>query len=1455
MSTTKKNVTSRPIVVRVLVWLGALGFVLAGYHFSGFQESFAQAQTSFVEQTPTRSFAQAGPVTPEACTETYCSVLANHYNSDASGLLPGWRWANATELTDTFGTSDALDGNGIASTLGVLFLSIAGWVWWILLAVARLAFFLDPLAMGSVGQAVNNTFYTISNAVKGLIWIPVCVCFLTALFAHLRGRWTVNPLSTLLFLCIPLGILFGMATSTKEDTTTIGSTPEGQKAWVPPVASPVWIAREGTSLIDEVTGTMAGVLSLGFDKQNSYTQMTPNCQQYVAALHGAYNKLKDKTPGSATMATLSSLWEFSFVPQWNSAQFNGTNAGTRVYCHVMEKNAEINPVEQAVVGAAAGYPNPPTAASYQGWDSDGIYSSATSAAGGNVPGPKTTTGQGGCNPGDYGCIQVDAQPGTTTPPSTLNSGDPGYDSATCAFNWCPPKPNPAYGPYSSSDPAASFANNKEPLAALLMWAGCATNKSGDLAVLPAWGKFGDLKDKECTTWWKTGGLPAGKLLWNEETLAAATGEGFVTTDFTNATAEDASIASIGKTVLAMHGKNAVQRLFAGLVAASTAIMYLVVLGMILMGLVAAKIGLMVMLAILPVTLLLLAMPQSSHGRQTGRNQIGVKLLKRTLGYVAAAATIQIVAITLVALIGLIRAALDTLPGGGVFSIAAPLVAMFVLKKLMKTAGLGDITKPMGALGLTAAAAAGATGAMSGQGFKRSMKDRVEKNTKSVRDGKTEGRNRLTAFQSSASVRDAEGARGKAKAVLNMGKALAGKPAEGKSGGALAVAGRALAEKNPVKRAKKNAEAQAAILSAGTKAKQDADKAAGVAGAHATKAGATLTTAENSALAMQGRSDDLDALDAKEATIDASSEPQDVKDAQKKILRAEYASKVADVTESAAVANRLGKQLSEAAGPNGIAAFDAAKKIAEGSLSGYVTAGGRSMTIGDALEQGFVSVAKDGVVSTTAKGENVGVQMGEAPGIFAKDGTPIPLLQAIRDGVVERSSSGALVLTAAGQDGGSSVRGVGALSAQARAHDPLYDSGVSSEAAIATQTRLDTKNYGGVGRIENVAGTGGVALPPGVAFKQFSPELFAEPAFAGHLLSSKVVEQCKSAATNPATGGVDEARYAENLHAATLAAGIAGQSPLTILEGVAKGADTTRGDAAKKLLKEIDGSGDPKVLAAQLTAFAKDYGVGGGLSGAAGGTFVLLAAEQQHQSQVLRAAAPFKTAIFQHSAALAATGEEFDALLAHGLQNYGTGPDGKNGSRIKADQSRIAHAAAEAQVAFEIGCEEAANCDLFARSNGAQVRTVDTAKHEARLDDLKREYVLALQGQKQGAMGSSVGKPMNADELHAHQVETMTGWRDSVHAQSAALQALGSESVKPGARPVGGGQIGRHTPSARVAATSTVQPPPSVTSTSTLLLPVPGGRYAAGGVVSAVGTQPTLTAPPTGGRKAPAGSSH
>jgi hypothetical protein len=653
--------------------------------------------------------------------DKYCPTVDNPATAkdeakgcDPDVFLPSTRWKD--RLDNIMASQPGGWGNigesvtyGFSTMIGGFLMSIAGLLWSLIFAVANFVSGLGNLS-GGVGRKVNETFVLFAEALtsSGLIALVIFITAAVMIRQVLRIRAGGMPsgiLSTLMTLALPMALLFSLSTAGAKSTQVVdGKTVAVESADPSSVfMSPVWLAQQGINLSEMPSALFGQRFSSSNPAFNKDKVVNPSCSAYTQVLAEAYKEAwKRKHPtqmsGASTAMVVNGLWNEAFMTFYNDGQFQNSFSGQRIVCHMLDGYSGISPAEQAVIAAAARYP--------KGANANMVKSVFNGA----------------------------------TPAST----DLRY-----------------FAPYMNMNGNAGMDDKRK---YILPWAACAYNGTGAIdasswALDPAWfygsvagdvnGNGNDkLSSAGCAKWWITGhddrdGVTG--LSGDEWTMlrykkakkdiirgvqADPTAMAGMESSKTGACGTETCVAAsngveslsgFSKTVLVTKGEIG-GWLFSALMALVAACMYLYVLGGMFAGLLLAKVGFAMLLAVSPGILLLLAIP-NVNGRKNSR---GMKLLRMMIGWMVASALISTLIMVFALFISLIRGFIGS-SGGGVMYIVSPALALVLLHFLMKAAGLGSLLSPTGALGLaTGAATAAGTGNMKDMKKGQSKLDGIKK---------------------------------------------------------------------------------------------------------------------------------------------------------------------------------------------------------------------------------------------------------------------------------------------------------------------------------------------------------------------------------------------------------------------------------------------------------------------------------------------------------------------------------------------------------------------------------------------------------------------------------------------------------------------------------------------------------------------------------------------------------
>ena len=216
--------------------------------------------------------------------------------------------------------------------LASFFFQIAGVIWYILLALVKLATEGDIL--NSAAKTLDGIFHDVA---KPIVQSP----YLLGALVVFVGIWTIwrvlkhgygHAIRKLFQALVPLalvGIIFNAAAS---DNGT-GRVP----------FSPAWIVKGVDSLSNQL-GKITFVALTPPQQANA-----PSCEQYEAGLQAEFASNASSTTNTAVPEAMNDLWEQSYLYAWGAAQFYDANTGKRVDCRVLESANNVDPSTQSIV--------------------------------------------------------------------------------------------------------------------------------------------------------------------------------------------------------------------------------------------------------------------------------------------------------------------------------------------------------------------------------------------------------------------------------------------------------------------------------------------------------------------------------------------------------------------------------------------------------------------------------------------------------------------------------------------------------------------------------------------------------------------------------------------------------------------------------------------------------------------------------------------------------------------------------------------------------------------------------------------------------------------------------------------------------------------------------------------------------------------------------------------------
>lgn len=646
-------------------------------------------------------------------TTLTCSVSGvvcyNDYSKNPQDLLPAWRWGGSTQMLKASGSIPD-PASFIFGGLGGLMFALAGWIWQLLLAIVAWA--LGMNLVNSAAFEINRGFSVFFTSLAGpgaaAIWIVILVAGIYAVRLLMRGKLP-KVFATALIVIVPLASLTaldfaitgnssgvvskvdtnsGSAQSGSANTgntklnggnSTGSATLSGQCAQVN-VGSPAWIACKGSNYLDNLAADMAGGFGLwggtpgvGAGASSSQAASAPTCAAYVATLYNqyqAYSALGGLNPGAN--ASLSS-----------AAGSNSSLDGLVTVSNLWQQSMLNNWIDAQYGGGAAGV--------------------------------------------DMYCHEMEESAGISATEQKTLMVESASVSGNADYGLSGTYSNIPVDVFNNYIITGGYDNNRNAIDQVLAWGACSTSGGNKWATRdPGWnadflatsGKQGF--DGQCNNWF-TSNSPNGQYAGTDDAYGIGGSNGKLPSPADSYDINDQN------TVAAVLGHDTSKILLDGLLAFITALIYLFALGGLAVGSVLAQIGLVLLLALLPVTLLLLAIPT----KEGGRIQSGVKLMKMTLGFFVAKLSLTLVLLILVELIMLLD---NLLVSGGsglmsnIITAAIPLVCVFLLRKILKAAGMGNIMSLSGAVGMPLAAALTAGG-------QKGLSDRLNSRFQSSRLGR------------------------------------------------------------------------------------------------------------------------------------------------------------------------------------------------------------------------------------------------------------------------------------------------------------------------------------------------------------------------------------------------------------------------------------------------------------------------------------------------------------------------------------------------------------------------------------------------------------------------------------------------------------------------------------------------------------------------------------------------
>lgn len=442
------------------------------------------------------------------------------------------------------------------------------------------------------------------------------------------------------------------------------------------------------------------------------------------------------------VATVSQLWQRAFLGSWTAAQFGNQVYGAKMYCHLLEWNADIEPDEQMAIADVAnrysyvsGFDGTPV----KGAGYEGISLAAFEKGSGKEEMEQHLFAWAACRRAQ----ESDGSFGWKAEPAWAALGN-GHAMSDEACKWYFEQnedtktqirntaANIAEGAFKTATHAtAGSCISWSTLIPVYGQAKCAAglwNSTG--GSIPKVGKY--VNSNTYTGWvadWigdtvesdtidRSGSIKPLNFKDEAAVDRAVEGAAIAALDAqgqANCTANpqecaDAAAAGFenakdaGKMVKAFKGNNPSQRLTLSILALVTSVIYTYALGFLALGSFIAKFGLVLMIILLPATLLALAWPSGGEGTA----KTGKKMLRLTGGFVLSHGMLSFVLGLMLSTILLFESFING-DGGSFIHALIPLAALFIVRKVLQMLGLGDLGSIQGALGMPLSASLAAAG--------------------------------------------------------------------------------------------------------------------------------------------------------------------------------------------------------------------------------------------------------------------------------------------------------------------------------------------------------------------------------------------------------------------------------------------------------------------------------------------------------------------------------------------------------------------------------------------------------------------------------------------------------------------------------------------------------------------------------------------------------------------------
>ena len=301
----------------------------------------------------------AGLALPAQAGPTSSPVLS----SDAVNQLPIVRWMQGTadfhsrqSFSITNFNTDWFGAKYRSTVVGMLF-GLADWMWTLTFNLTVQAVSMDILS--AVAAKIDALARSLSGALIGRGASLSLLGFVTALFLVWSARQAMRGGGGFVRLILPrlaaiaLICLFATApTSTRTGQTTVYG--RGSASWY--VSK---VNQLSNAVLSPVMGAsdVFGLTSPQAKKVKADDGL--HCDAYVAGLRKAYiADQKAKGVDGRVAAIMSVMWEDSGMAIWKITQFGANDYADRVYCHLLDRQSDVEAAaaNPAYASHLPGYP-------------------------------------------------------------------------------------------------------------------------------------------------------------------------------------------------------------------------------------------------------------------------------------------------------------------------------------------------------------------------------------------------------------------------------------------------------------------------------------------------------------------------------------------------------------------------------------------------------------------------------------------------------------------------------------------------------------------------------------------------------------------------------------------------------------------------------------------------------------------------------------------------------------------------------------------------------------------------------------------------------------------------------------------------------------------------------------------------------------------------------------------